>query len=254
MIIWGGYRYRDCVNTGGRYCAQPGAPTPTPTPTASPSPTATFSPTPTATATFTPTVTPTATATRDSHAYCNGNTHTEADANAEISADAETSSDGCPAPVAWPLLIQEIPYDKVQRLPSRFSGTNHIHLAVGGVADARHSAREKSLRAKAGRHECGCPESARPRNCVRAHRSKLGSHQHHHRARTSHGDAAAVGQGVAAEGQRGGSTAREPCITCSSGTWTATGSMSTARYSYTATLRPSGKVPVAGGPMMAFIS
>src|SRR5207249_5375031 len=32
MIVWGGYRFY--LNTGGRYCAQSGAPSPTPTPTA----------------------------------------------------------------------------------------------------------------------------------------------------------------------------------------------------------------------------
>ena len=51
MIVWGGYD-GGYLNTGGRYCAQSGAPSPTPTPTASSTPTAT------ATATATPTLTP----------------------------------------------------------------------------------------------------------------------------------------------------------------------------------------------------
>jgi N-acetylneuraminic acid mutarotase len=46
MIIWGGYNGSQQVNTGGRYCAQSGAPTPTPTPTPRPTPTPTPTPTP----------------------------------------------------------------------------------------------------------------------------------------------------------------------------------------------------------------
>jgi N-acetylneuraminic acid mutarotase len=59
MIVWGGRR-EAYLNTGGKYCAQSGAPSPTPTPTASSTPTATAAATatPTATTTATPTLTP----------------------------------------------------------------------------------------------------------------------------------------------------------------------------------------------------
>ena len=56
MVIWGGYDGNSDLNTGGRYCAQPGF-TPTPTPTATPTPSepsVTPSPTPTTTGTPTP--------------------------------------------------------------------------------------------------------------------------------------------------------------------------------------------------------
>jgi Kelch motif len=57
MIIWGGFANGiGYENSGGRYCAQSGAPTPTPTPTATASPTSTA--TPTATPSPTPTPTP----------------------------------------------------------------------------------------------------------------------------------------------------------------------------------------------------
>src|SRR5439155_19117999 len=36
MIVWGGVGNGSYLNTGGRYCAQSGAPSPTPTPTATP--------------------------------------------------------------------------------------------------------------------------------------------------------------------------------------------------------------------------
>jgi len=58
MIVWGGYA-GGYLNTGGRYCAQSGAPSPTPTATSTP--TASSTPTATATATATPTATPTLT-------------------------------------------------------------------------------------------------------------------------------------------------------------------------------------------------
>jgi hypothetical protein len=45
MIVWGGADVIE-LNTGGRYCAESGAPTPTPTPTATPTSTATPTPTP----------------------------------------------------------------------------------------------------------------------------------------------------------------------------------------------------------------
>jgi N-acetylneuraminic acid mutarotase len=53
MIVWGGFDCFGFVNTGGRYCAQSGAPSPTATPG--------FTPTPTATATTTATATPNST-------------------------------------------------------------------------------------------------------------------------------------------------------------------------------------------------
>jgi N-acetylneuraminic acid mutarotase len=59
MIVWGGTDMNfNYLNTGGRYCAQSGAPTPTPTPTATATPTATPTTTPTPSATPTATLTP----------------------------------------------------------------------------------------------------------------------------------------------------------------------------------------------------
>jgi hypothetical protein len=59
MIVWGGFNHGDPPNTGGRYCAQSGAPTPTPTATATATPTATATLTPTPTPSSTPRPTPT---------------------------------------------------------------------------------------------------------------------------------------------------------------------------------------------------
>jgi hypothetical protein len=57
MIVWGGGTLSDVFDTGGRYCAQSGAPSPTPTPTGTA--TATTTSTPTATPSGTPRATPT---------------------------------------------------------------------------------------------------------------------------------------------------------------------------------------------------
>ena len=52
MIVWGGASSaQGILNTGGRYCAQAGAPTPTPTPTATGTPTPCISDTWTTTST-----------------------------------------------------------------------------------------------------------------------------------------------------------------------------------------------------------
>ena len=63
MIVWGGGERGNDVNTGGRYCAESGAPTPTPTATATATPAPTATPTSTSTPTPTVTATPTSTPT-----------------------------------------------------------------------------------------------------------------------------------------------------------------------------------------------
>jgi len=74
-----------------------------------------------------------------------------------------------------------------------------------------------------------------------------------HRTVCSHGDLAAQCKVLVAGGfnNTSGYLASVELYDPASGTWTATGSMHTGRFGYTATLLPNGKVLVAGAPAPA---
>ena len=88
------------------------------------------------------------------------------------------------------------------------------------------------------------------RGTVRSNQRELECHrQPQHRTRAAHGDIAAQRQGAGGSGiqWRSRSSNQRGTVRPASASWSATGSLNTAREMHTATLLPNGKVLVAGG-------